>query len=532
MLFTSPAVPLIPIIEQIPLIQVVNEDDQILLNSPDAEWFRILNNFPWQEHRDVAAAYCDALYDFNSSGASAEEDSPDSSAESEDDARLRLLSGRATVNKDVPVLYEPEFRTPAVRTVNPLSVAPGVIPFRSDGRKPKCFFALFKAFIGASLMGFPPEPDKVHLLLTSNLSFARVCGFVPKGTDEKYWQSHVPGLRKLEQFDQIMTEYGLWDREKWDEVRRNIRDGVFREESEVVGDTTHYQAYSGFETVKYKDENGKDLKKSQSLLTKNCGCEDRETCPHPLELADDGAGTVVKSRYKIIWAHKAAIIGLPGQEIPLDAAAVSDAASNDGRTFLPHLERLFDNLPETRPWFDIALYDAACCDQGLKEDFMENHGILLRTSLNPRKIATLTGGLPRCMESLTPCGTLTCAGGHDMDYRGVRNETRTFIYQASSDGEDGAPVCLSCPHRAECCPDSEGGRTATVSFDLLPHIDPQDPRMAKRFKATMARRTSVGRMIKRLKCDLGDSRLTKRGNASFQAYLDKTMIALHILLRG
>ncbi len=43
-----------------------------------------------------------------------------------------------------------------------------------------------------------------------------------------------------------------------------------------------------------------------------------------------------------------------------------------------------------RPWFDIALYDAACCDQGLKDDFMENHGILLRTSLNPRKIATLT----------------------------------------------------------------------------------------------------------------------------------------------
>jgi len=56
--------------------------------------------------------------------------------------------------------------------------------------------------------------------------------------------------------------------------------------------------------------------------------------------------------------------------------------------------------------------------------------------------------------------------------------------------------------------------------------------MAKRFKATMARRTSVGRMIKRLKCDLGDSRLTKRGNASFQAYLDKTMIAFHILLRS
>ena len=32
--------------------------------------------------------------------------------------------------------------------------------------------------------------------------------------------------------------------------------------------------------------------------------------------------------------------------------------------------------------------------------------------------------------------------------------------------------------------------------------------------------------------DLGDDRLSKRGNASFQAYLDKTMIAFHILLRN
>jgi hypothetical protein len=38
-------------------------------------------------------------------------------------------------------------------------------------------------------------------------------------------------------------------------------------------------------------------------------------------------------------------------------------------------------------------------------------------------------------------------------------------------------------------------------------------------------------MIKQLKCERGDDRLTKRGNASFQARLDKTLIALHILLR-
>jgi len=32
-------------------------------------------------------------------------------------------------------------------------------------------------------------------------------------------------------------------------------------------------------------------------------------------------------------------------------------------------------------------------------------------------------------------------------------------------------------------------------------------------------------MVKRLKCDLGDDRLSKRGNEAFQAYLDKSMIA-------
>ncbi|MES9858938.1 MAG: hypothetical protein ABW166_20410 [Sedimenticola sp.] len=55
--------------------------------------------------------------------------------------------------------------------------------------------------------------------------------------------------------------------------------------------------------------------------------------------------------------------------------------------------------------------------------------------------------------------------------------------------------------------------------------------MAKRFKAIMTHRPSVECMIKRLKCDLGDDRLSQRGNDSFQAYLDKTAISYHLLIR-
>ncbi len=143
----------------------------------------ILIFFPWQDYRELAAHHYDALYDFNRSGSreGKEPDGSDESVESKEEAGLRLPAGRATVDGNVPVLYEPEFRTPSVQAMNPLSVAPGVVPSRSDGRNPKCFSALFKGFVGASLEEFSPEPENVHLLLTSNLSFARACGFVPKG---------------------------------------------------------------------------------------------------------------------------------------------------------------------------------------------------------------------------------------------------------------------------------------------------------------------------------------------------------------
>jgi len=117
-------------------------------------------------------------------------------------------------------------------------------------------------------MGFASEPDKVYLLLTSNLSFARVCGFIPKGEDEQYWFKYVPSLRKLEQFDQIMTDYGLWSKSKWNEVRQNIEKGVIKKENELVGDTTHYYAFSGFETLTFKNEKGKEKTSHSQKLPK------------------------------------------------------------------------------------------------------------------------------------------------------------------------------------------------------------------------------------------------------------------------
>jgi hypothetical protein len=524
---------------QIPMIQLVESDDEILLNSPEAEWFQILTRFfsedNWVDYRDFAAKYYDSLFDFNFNAARDKELRAKSvpCGETQEEAIQRLLFDRVTMkdleDESTKILHEIE-KAEVDKTVGPNDIAPGVVPIRLAGKKPKCFFSLFAAFLGTNIMGFRAEPDLVHKLLLDNPSFARVCQFVPKGVKDNYFYKHVPSLRKLEQFDQIMTSYGIWNRIKLDEVRSNISTGIISMEEELVGDTSHYYSYSGFETVEYLDENGKKQKKSQSKVTKNCRCEDRTACNHPWELADEGSGTVVKSKTKMYWAHKASIIGYPTQGIPLDAVAVSDGATFDGKTFYPHVEKLFQEIPEVKDSIHRVLYDSACDDKDLKEKFWDDFQVELKASMNPRRKKDVVEDLPRGMEKITPYGVPICKAAYEMDYQGIRYDSEKFIFKAPKDSE-GNSVCKGCAFKTQCCPNAQDGRALTIGFDTLPNIDPEDPPMAKRFKAIMKRRPSVERMIKRLKCDLGDDRLSKRGNASFQASLDKSMIAFHVLIR-
>src|SRR4030042_448683 len=195
----------------IPLIHVVDEDDLVLSKSDDAVWFKILRNFPWLDYVGFAADYYDALYQFNITEAErrSEKETDDEACESEGDAVLRLLFDRVTMQKTkegkLPVLYERRIEEIKSGSVDMNELAPGRVPERFGGRKPKCFFAMFKAFLGTSLMGLPPEPEYVNLMLSSNPSFLRVCGFALRMKNEEYSYLHAPSLRKLEQFDQIMT---------------------------------------------------------------------------------------------------------------------------------------------------------------------------------------------------------------------------------------------------------------------------------------------------------------------------------------
>lgn len=416
--------------QQIPLIHEVHSDDAHLLNTIDGEWFDILYHFRWQDYRQAAADYYNALYDFNQlppTNATAEDQI---NPETKDEAKQRLLFDRATAprptNPPTPILYQGEVVAAKAQDVQAADVAPGVVPLRLVGRKPKCFFGLLKGFIGASLMGFAAEPEQVHLLLKSNPAFARVCGLSHQRKDRcDYHYQQVPSLRKLEQFDQIMTAAGRWGRIKVSVVAANLASRVIQPEEELVGDTTHYHAYSSFETVHYQDEQGNDRKKSQSKPTKSCRCEDWHACPHEWELRDEGAGTIVKSGKKMIWGHKASIIGLPKQGIAIDA--VADAATHDGQTFFPQVEKVLGEYPALARSIQRVLYDSACDDAALKQRFEDDLGIELRASFNPRRSQAITDNLPRGMEKITPYGVPICLAGHEMDYQGVRYASETFI---------------------------------------------------------------------------------------------------------
>ena len=70
----------------------------------------------------------------------------------------------------------------------------------------------------------------------------------------------------------------------------------------------------------------------------------------------------------------------------------------------------------------------------------------------------------------------------------------------------------------------------TIAAGRLPWLDRDFPQLSKRFGKAMARRTGIERIHKLMKFDHGDDRLTKRGTSSFQSRLDKTLLAMHVLL--
>lgn len=535
---------------QLPLIQVVESDDLYFEQHPDLLWFGVLRDLDWRALRPAAARYYEALWQFNvEQQRGREKRLAEANPETREDATLRLLLERPTLSSGLAALHPNSEQPPAEIRVPPQSLEPGVTPYRIAGKSPKCFFALAKAFLGMTLRGRRPDPDSVYDELSSNPGYARACGFTLPERRRGYRQSDVPSLRKLEQFDQIMSGAGLWRLIGVEEVRRNLREGVVEVERRLVHDTTHYEAFSAMTTVelptatpqtapKRKARRAKKgarsaarkRRKSQSRTIKTCRCADREHCPHAWQLADAGAGTVVKAGGKMYWAHKASTLVFPEQGVLLDALAMQDAASHDSTSLLAHVERVFEEHPGLEGRIDKLLDDRAADDRTLKAQMEERWDIELMASINPRGRKAQRTDLGRGIDHITATGTPVCRQGFPFDFVGCRHQEQRFIFRAPNDAT-GKPVCADCPLRAQCYRGQDGARQVTIAFERLPWIDPAHPQLSLRFQNEMALRTAIERVHKQMKYDLGSAELRKRGNDAFQARLDKTLWATHVLLR-
>lgn len=574
-----------PLTCQLPLIHVLESDDLDLARLEDVVWFSTLRGLDWRAFHSVACEYYQGLWNFNQKQAlerayrAAAEQSPN--PESKAEATRRLLGERPTLFADAPILVPLKPETRKFPSLDPCDVAPGRTPFRIAGREPKCFFALFKSFIGVTLRNLPPEPEYVYSELVNNPSFSRTCGFTFSSPGSGYRQSDTPSLRKLQQFDQIMSQLGLWDHAAVAQIRANIKGGLIKPSDTLVHDTTHYPANSGFQSVELSPEvespcsvseapepskgsveatsekptdevqnldstkpKGRPTKgarkqekaqrkvrrKSQPKTTKNCRCPNRESCPHEWVSADPGAGTVVKHGNNRFWAHKASTLAFADQEgILLDAVAMTDAASHDSKSLIPHIARFKQRFPELFGEVKTVLDDAAADIFPLKQEFTDTFRIELLTSSNPRGRKPLIEDLPRGIEKITPAGTPICKAQLPFDFKGCRHESKQFLFQAPND-ENGASVCSNCPFKTECCNAGGERRHLSVPFARLPWIDPDQPRMSTAFRKKMAKRTVIERIHKLMKFDYGSSDLTRRGNDAFQARLDKTLLVMHIAL--
>jgi hypothetical protein len=315
----------VPIARQIPLIHIVESDDLFLADQPDVLWFDVLRSLDYHQFQATAARYYERLYTFNQQQKEQRiqrrENPPAANPETPSQATRRLFEERATVDKQSPALYQrPEPEAPLIRVL-PREVAPGVTPLRWAGRPAKCFFSMLYAFLGTTLAGQPAEPQFVYQRLMENPAFARTCGFTIRRPGKPERQRDVPSLRKLQQFDQLMTTNGLWEELALNRVAANLREGRFEREDTLVHDTTHYHAYSSKQMVELPKTNHADA--GQTAASSEDSPAPAAQASPPVPVVKMAGGPVVVGQTKVVR--------VPAGQTPLvPVAAAAEPAGSSG----------------------------------------------------------------------------------------------------------------------------------------------------------------------------------------------------------
>ncbi len=421
-----------------------------------------------------------------------------------------------------------------------LSIEPPMLANLLEGRgRPPCdALCMMRAFLAAPLLNVGDSPTAVNSLLRSNPTFASACDFLGRSAPTQLGEltsRRLPSLSKLEEFNEVMTRYGLWHGARIDQVRENLESGVVEIEDTMAFDTTHIDANSHCgnvvpaDTKVDEDTKPKHRKVPRMRKTCECGKPQWETCEHPWTATDQGAAVVVKGPTRIHWAQKASVVSYGRSEIPIDVRVLQYAAEFDGKTLVPHLVLLSIYFPETiEALLHVLADDAYKNTHDAVAQFREN--LQLTVPVHPNRkskahVAARFSGINR----FTPVGVPVCEAGHRFEMRGRDISEERFIWVAPDDAE-GRSVCAGCPIAATCH-DKGTRRHIRVDRHDFPQIDWEHPQHLHTNRVRYAMRTGVERAIKRIKVDLAGEHLTHRDGIRVQAHLDRKLLTLHLLLK-
>jgi len=439
----------------------------------------------------------------------------------------------------VPIGVDPDDETIPLPLRDPNHAPPRLRDLLDGpGAPPIDALCLMRAFLAAPLLDINDSPKSVHLALHSNPTFARACGFAGPATTKvagEFTTRRLPSLSACDQFNEVMTRYGLWHRARQAIVHSNLESGVLACEDTLAFDTTHLESNSHCDNLLPQDaqaqlDAGKKVKRFKVERVRkccDCGKDNWSQCPHPWTSTDQGAAVVVKGPTRVYWAHKASVASFGDSEIPIDARVLNYAAHSDSKTLLPHLALLNSDMPDVVEKLRLVLADSAysCNAAELSQQYPH---VRLSAPIIQRKcvgIENLFAGI----DHFTATGVPVCQAGHRFDLRGRDLADERFIWVAP-DNERGLSVCATCPTKQGCL--AKGSRrNIRVERQLTPQIDWEHPQHFRTEKALYAKRTGVERAIKRIKVDLDAQCLPYRDARRVQAFLDRKLLTLHLLLK-
>jgi len=381
---------------------------------------------------------------------------------------------------------------------------------KGAGRKPQRFIAYVKAIELAPILHIEQNMEAIGLHLRVNSEFLSACGF-----------HYPPSVRALQDFDQIMSETGLWERLRDEAYQINVDKGLIDEAKEdtLCIDNTHVLAHS-----------------TPKKVVKECReCPYFDSCTDKVS-TDETADWYVKSKCKMFYAHQVGMSQLATSGAPFERVVLSgrqyepdslDPLLKQGKAKHEHM-----NFNKT---IGDGIFNANPCRETVESYYP---GGELYAPVNPKGRLKEYEDPARGIAKVSKYGSVVCIAGHKMVFLTKDENQQSYVF--------GCPVfnaearlklthmgidvsSISCQCKEQCCPRALQGRIYRVSRDKLKAVNWDMPQFSFRFHMVYKVRTKIERLFGRMKKRFKMGIVYRRGIKKIEAHIDKFMALMHIV---